>query len=679
MRGFKSWLLAGSAIACAGVAAAQPVNPPPSSLYGLNGSWTASQTFQGGATIGGPTAAGTALGIGSAQGTSASTNFYRYATGTNAALLRYSLQMTAGAEAVAGNAINSGSNLTLFAYPDTGAGPKTVFRAQRTSGFLGEGLPYFAQFAPIAQIDTKSGPYGTPYGNEINYANGDKNVTMTLGANPITTQDSTVFVTFQMPGCCGPSSGGTPAGPMYIGGGEDVWVLITGATPVNGIDMNTAGLDAFGNQGGGWYYVHANPSVNSFRVNAFTTSGSGPFTGGGSAVQARASMARPQFREISYITSGAAGYNNRANIYWDIAPDHYSPRSMLVGGGPIYQMNFQSIASPPDKSRANSWTAHWIEVDVHNRGADGGYFTDLYGGYNTVMGLYLSAWGDTQGRKGGGTDTNVTAAFIAARYRPVISANSKWVGYYMGFNVTSDALVGEGFDSYYWPPDTDPKVPANHVGGHGGVGADFLGAYARLAGFYTTHAGTSAITVYSNAGQGVWVDLNPGDIINLPQSHSYDGVTFLAGEYAISNIDLVNETVDIQGTGVALIGGTFGGGLNFGEVAYIKRHTPFAWGQAWGGWQHLLFVNQQAHIRDGLAVHSIPKTSYNPGGGLGWDDGLGNIARIDGILNGTGNIDIKLTPIGAAGRLLANKFPTSCSGLASGTLYNNANVAAFCP
>jgi hypothetical protein len=378
------------------------------------------------------------------------------------------------------------------------------------------------------------------------------------------------------------------------------------------------------------------------------------------------------------VTAGSAGYQEGAVRYWDIVPAHYSPRAVQVGGGPIYQMNFQSIAGPPDKSRTNAWTAHWIEVDVHNRGADPGYFTDIYGGYNPVMGLYLSAWGDTQGRKGGGTDTNMTASFIAARYRPVISANSKWVGTYIGFNVASDTLVGEGFDTYYWPPNTDPKNPASHIGGHGGVGYDALGAFARLAGFYTTYAGTSRVTVYSNAGQGVFVDLNPGDIINLPQVHTYDGVTFGGQEYTISNIDLTNETVDITGTGSAIAGGTFGGGINFGEVAYIKRHTPFAWGQGWGAWQHYMYINPQSNIRDGLAVHSIPVSANQPGGGFGWDDGNGNVAWVKGFMNTPGNIDIKSQTLGT-GKLILSSFPTSCTGLASGTLYNNSGAPTFCP
>lgn len=651
-------------------ALAQPANPPPSSLYHQSGTWDQPQTF------GGPNASNYVMGLGSVQGTTASLTWHRYVGA--AAQSRFSLQMTTAAEGTAGNT-NGGSALALRTYTDTGTLRGTAYSINRASGAQGEGNPYFGVLAPWTQIDTRSVPYGSVYGNEINYTNGDKFAVSTLGANPITTQTSTQFVSFHWVGCCGAGGGAVPAGPLYVGAGQIAWVLISGASVVNGLDMNTQGLDATGAPGGGWYQVKANPSPDDFRVNALTNAGTGTLTGGGSAVTARPSTARPMFRELSYVTSGSPGYHLGNARVWTVDPEHYQPSSQ-VGGPAVFQMNFWQLACPRDSSRANNWACFLGEFDLmaRNGPADPGYNFDLYGGQNPATGFYLATWGDTAGKRNGGTATNVSAHYVSARYRPTNSPTAKWVGNYIAFMSTPESLVGEGFDTWYCDPTTDCTQPANHVGKHGGVGADLAGAIAALTGYYTTHAGNSTVTLYSIPGQGVFTDLANGDIINLPQVHTYDGVTFGGGEYAISNISLANETVDITGTGTATLGGTYGAGLNFGEVAYIKRHTPFAWGQSRGAFQHALYINNQSLIRDGLAISSIPQTAYNPGGGLGWRDAAGNLATVKGVMNTAGNIDIVSKPLGT-GKVIAGPFPTSCSGLATGTLANVGGIATFCP
>lgn len=586
-----------------------------------------------GTTITGTTLTGTTGTIGNTttpgvmttNGAAGTQRDYRFNT---ANLQRWSIQGHNDAET--GN--NKGTGLWIRAFNDDGTlnANTSLLQASRASGPFGKGAPFFDIFGPFQQLTPRATTAGAVSGNLQDYSNGfDVQPTATLLANPIATTLSSRVVNITWANCC------NSTGPLFSATRE-IYVSLKGAAVVAGIDFNPAANP------NGWYPITV-VNANTFSITVSVAQGAANATvaaGGGSAVTARPSFTTQGNKRVMVSTDGTSGFHDGDTYYYVANPEFYSP----TGAGPRFQTGITQAYTPNDLTSDNAWATVLREDNYINRGLDLGYAPILSTPLHNMVGNWMGPLaGPVTIVPGGGTGHNWNTA------QSCFSAYGL-VGIYDCISNQPDALVGA----------------ANDVTGHGGVFADAFGSYDTLPDhpFQTTNG--SNIIIVTTQGSGA-DNANDGDSVYLPIAQTINGVTFGGQNYVISATNHATNKFSITGSGNASSTGT--GGV-IGWMSF-QPFVPYAPYQATGEFKHGIIANQQSRFQDGLFVHSIP------GAGVGWDDGTG-IAIMTGISSGAGNVGILITPAGT-GKVTVTGFPTSCSGLLSGTLFNNSGAPAFCP
>ena len=548
--------------------------------------------------------------------------------------------------------------LIVSSRSDAGTYNGLLFEGLRESGTVGTGGPYFGRLAPWFMAANRDTSPNDSYGIEINGVSDQQSVLSLPGATPyyITNGSKTLYVF--LANCC------VSGGPMDITRG-DVWVKLHGAALLGGstnVDVEGQGLHP--GSTGPYYQVKTIVNSGEFTVqmndNAAGTSGSGGGTG--STAQPFAADALELWYTTAY--SGAGGYANQADHNYACAPYFYQN----IGSGYVLdcEMNYDEFYSPPE---TGNYSFHAIqrETDIVNlsgdRGNPGGNF--FSGTPSNVVGTWFVPYAGNPVRLAqlGGTASNVTAA-ITVTASSQSSTNTR-LGWYYGFNCQPDSMVGTAADT------------VTHIGG---ACFDTWGsqAYVNPNGF-TTSSGSAVVTVSLLGNPANLTGHVNGDTVYIPGAYSFDGVSFGAGDYPISNVNVTAQTFTIVGSGSGLTGVSAGGS---GQVIFFDREDAEAPLAMHGGFTHGIYVDPFTLFQDGFALRSIPKNGNNPGGGVGWCDGTG-CAGVSGTEVSAGVIDVTLTPA-SAGRIVAkgplatqsytiasgaNQIPSCSSALKGTTVY----------
>ena len=606
----------------------QPI--PPQSLYGLAGTWTASQKFTATPTIGGAAQNTATLNVSCLVATICQEQFL------HSGGVRWQIQLTNDAEAGS----NAGSLFVVAAADDTGTFSGNLFRGVRASGALGLGHPWFDKFSPYFMGSGRATYPNGIYGNDINGLTDVQKTIPLSGTTPfsVATGSTTMHVT--LANCCG------TFGPMYMTLGE-VWVKLHGAATVGGVDVDTAGQGQFPGSPGPWYEVQSIVSANEFTVTLSAPAGS-TASGGGAGSTAQPSFSATLNQLYTTAQSGAAGYPIQQAANYACTYDFYQ----LIGvTGPDCEQNYDEFYSPPETSGLYAYHSIQRETDIVNLNGDFGYATNPFQAANNVTGTWFVPYVGNATRLAqlGGTPHNIGQA-ITFGPGGSVSPNQR-VAFYQATLVQANSIVGAG---------NDPT-------GHGGVAHDVFGSYAFLPPQpFTTAIGTAVVTV--TAGRAYLFGHANGDTIYLPGSYSFDGVSFGAGDYAIANVNLAAGTFTVTGSGAGVSGVTAGG---VGQAAFFDKEAPFSPISVHGEFLHGITATTNSRFEDGLFVN------MQPGQGVGWSDGSGT-AIIKATAPTAGNLNIVFAPAGT-GTVNISGFPTSCSGLPTGTLANIAGTATFCP
>lgn len=496
---------------------------------------------------------------------------------------------------------NSGGSFLIGAYTDSGAYSGTMAVASRASGPFGTGLPYWSVMAPMHI----SGPIAvTPHGNignDVEFgATADAQPISTLGANPLTTVSGSYTVTVNWPNCCG--TGGA------ISTTSDEYVNLQNATAVGGITPT------------GWLRVTSVVDNNDFTVN-WTTKATSNATGGGTGVTVQPSFPTIADKHYEALTTGAGGFPLFHEDLFVANPSFLPFRS--APPFPNYQDHWSVFTTPNDTSGLYGWGATFHEIDLTNRGADQGYFPNIYGTPNPTIGLWFVPEAVYSWEPGGGTAHNWDEGIAFARS---VTNN---LFFYTPLSVQADSLT---------PAAIDPT-------GHGGVALDLMGSMDFLpANPFATTSGTSTITVTDTSG-GLSNIIN-GNTVYIPSTYTIAGVTFGNGNYSIANVNQTNNTFQITGIGTAS-STSIGGGAN--QSISFANYTPYAPIQFWGEFKHGI-TTQFFKADDGYLVNT------QVGNGYSWNDYSNHTASINTDEPSSGNINIDLNPTGS-GQILTHGNP----------------------
>lgn len=492
-----------------------------------------------------------------------------------------------GANSGAETGLNAGSQYQIGAYNDSGSFIGNLAVGNRASGPYGTGLPRWQSFAPFTQSAPRAAAPGGVLGNDREWgATADQQPSATLGANPISTTNGSAIVNVTWANC---TAAGGP-----ISSSIDSWVNISGATAVGGITLS------------GWYDATV-VDTNTFSVNAGTPANA-TTTGGGSAVVVRPSSITIGDKTFIVMTTGAVGFPVGTEDLYAANPEFYQTSTPAQ-----YEQHFAMICSPPDSSQTHAFTTIHRETDLINRASDEGYHPNLYAAPRPTIGFWIGPWPTVPGFfPGGGTCKNWNTVYS-------IFTQHGAVGVYDGYSIQPNALVGAS---------NDPT-------GHGGVGADFFGAYTTLGSNpFATSNGTSTVTVTVSVS-AIAAQANGGSVY-IPSSYTINNVTFGAGSYTMSNVNTSTGTFTITGTGTANASGSGGGSSQY---LYFLNLVPYAPVQWWGRWKHGIITDSSAFFESGGLIET------QPGNGYLWNDGTGT-ASINATKITAGNIDVTVTPAG---------------------------------
>jgi hypothetical protein len=528
--------------------------------------------------------------------------------------------ITVDSTAESGN--NAGSLLDITAYTDTGAFSGFASQGARGSGPFGSGYPYWQQFAVIYQTKAIATSPGGTYGNSSIFgATADKQPTASLASvtNPISVVLNSNVVTITWPNAC---IAGGPIGPQSTLSSVDPWVNLTGVATVGGITPT------------GWLEVQSVTGDNTFTVN-WTSDATATASGGGANVSITPSFNVSGTKFSSTATANSGGFAIQHQNIYAANPAFNVPFGGPSSAGASFQQNWSQVYSPPDASKLNTFSTYHHEVDLINRASDEGYSPDLFASFRPTVGFWAGVTGAiATGIPGGGTPVNWNTVYA------VKSPTNGMVANYTGFSVQPHSLVGA----------------ANDPSGHGGVAADYFGAYAPLPNNpFTTANGTSTVTVaLTGNGAAVLASQVNGNSIYLLNSITLNGVTFGAGSYVISN--LTTSSFTITGSGTASASGSGGGG---GQVLFYATLVPYGPAQLWGEWAHGITANAASRFDSGFMLE--PQV----GQGVGWYNGSTNVAFVTTLPSGAVQISGPAPTIasgfGTGASVAANSGPTSFS------------------
>lgn len=587
-------------------------------------------------TVGGATQSGSTLVFDALAGTITQAQF------NHGGSARWQLQLTGDAE----SGFNAGSLLVAAASNDAGTFSGNLWRGVRASGGLGLGHPYFDKFSPYVMGSGRATQAVGTYGNEINGVTDVQPVIPLPGTTPFAvTQGSTTMFVF-LTGCCGTN------GPMYKNIGE-VWVKLHGTSTFGDVNVDTAGQGRLPGTPGPWYKVQGTPNANEFTV--FLNAAAGATASGGGA----GSTAQPSFSaalEMFYTTaqSGATGYPIQHLSNYACTYDFYQPVGVI---GPDCEQNYDEFYSAPETSGLYAFHSIQRETDIVNLNFDFGYTMNPFRTNNGVTGTWFVPYVGNATRLAqlGGSPHNISQAITTGPGVGTPSDNTR-VAFYQALLVQGDSIVGAG---------NDPT-------GHGGVALDLFGSYGFLPPQpFTTNVGNKIINVDTSGGNASLLGHVDGDTVTIPGSYVISGVSFGGGvSYHIANIDFPGQTFTFDA-------GEYGGGGsnatavisagNVSQAVYFDKDAPFSPGSLHGEYLHGWWVDPLSKFLDGAAFHSV-----HDGGAFAWDDGAGNLAKIDAHRVSAGNMDIVFSPAGTGTLKIGAAAGLSCPG---GTF--NAATAVF--
>jgi hypothetical protein len=501
--------------------------------------------------------------------------------------------------------LNAGSDLWIRAFTDAGVSNGQLLQAQRTSGQYGNGPPFFSALGTYQQLSPRVVTPGAVAGNLQSFDMDVMPIT-TLLPNPIATTAGSRVVKITWAGCCSSTA-------TLYSATRETFVSLKGAGIVAGIDFNPI------DNPDGWYQVTIIDN-NTFSILVSVAQGAANATlaaAGGSAVTLQPSYGVQGNKTAINVTTGASGFPDGFLYMYSANPKFYSK----VGSGPRYQAAFTQAYSPNDQTDDNIWGTVGHEWNFINRGKDYGYQPNIPAARHNLTGLWMGPLaGSVTVVPGGGTGQN-WGAIIGC------FGGGGAIGVYSCVNAQPDSLVGA----------------ANDPTGHGGVGFESFGAYDTLPPDpFTITNGSNLVTVVTQGGAAD--NMPDGTSVYFPTVFTQNGVTFGGQSYITQNSNPAGNTFKIAVSGTATGGATFGGSGNWYAFGPTVPYAPY---QAAGEFKHGWSVHPQTKFDDGLAVNSIP------GAGLGWseDPGASNAAgtttaSVTGNLLSPGNIEVVMTAAG---------------------------------
>jgi endosialidase-like protein len=552
--------------------------------------------------------------FGSATGSSNVTDFDA-AAGTADLLKFYKGNIAAaghfwdfGVSSDADNGFGAGDYLVLNAYSN-GVFTNTLLEAQRASGSLGTGNPFFVVSGTFNYTKPRdSAPNGVVGNNEqFGNAGADAQHAIALGNNPVTTNSSNL-VTLSATGCC------AAGGPISVA--HTTYVEFAGLTSVGGLSLNAT-----------WVPVTSIVDANDFVVTWPTSAGSSA-NGGGAAGTYTPNSSVTIDSGYNTLISGAPGFSLRFSDDITFSPAYFQTTGNMIG-----EHWYSQTIGPSDTSGLNSWQVNAEERDLVSRGADNGPCDVLSNCPNYMVGAYYDAWPGVEFSSDGlGTATNVQNAFAVALAYDV-STGTHQVGFYHGFMCDAGALAGV---------TQDPTSV-------GGDCLDVAGSYYPLGNNpYTTHASASNVTINFATNRALG-QVSGTSTVKIVNAFSFDGVTVAAGTYTVSNV--TSSTVDITGSGTGSTGTTGGGA---GQYVYLENKVPRSPEVLKGEFAHGIQTASNFLSDTGYLIET------QPGNGLSWYDGTGR-ASIQTTDLSAGNVSLALLSAGT-GSLSLNGLGITSAG-----------------